>query len=171
MQYKKTELAIKLENLITYNGDDEVAIYKYPGLNFTPKRATEGSNGYDLRCCSEEPVIIFPDEVVKIGTGVHVWLGSIKKPIEEIVWTGLLVPRSSNKGCILNNTIGILDNDYQGELFMKWRNVTAETITFEVGQAFAQLVIVPSYIGSLEEAKEFHSITSRGENGFGSTGK
>ena len=172
MQFKKTQQALELETQLMYlSTDDELPVRKYKDLDFTPIRSTEGSAGYDLFACIPEPIIIYPDEVVKISTGVHIWLDDEELMDYDVKWCGLLLPRSSNTGCILNNTVGLLDSDYQGELFAKWRNVTAEPITFVTGQKFCQLVIVPAYIAGIKEVSSFETTTGRAEGGFGSTGK
>lgn len=170
MQFKKTEQALAMEQELLNLGEGVEVTFKYPNLNFTPIRSTSGSAGYDLFACITEPVTIYPDEVKKIGTGVHIWLGEDEDLSPEVKWCGLLMPRSSNEGCVLNNTIGLLDSDYQGELIAKWRNNTDKKITFIPGQKFCQLVIVPAFIGRLTEVEEFAGITERSNGGFGSTG-
>ncbi len=161
MKYKKTAKAIELETTLAMSSID---------VDFSPTRAVD-SNGYDLRACTDQVITIFPDEVYSIGTGVHVWLGNDPYFPEDVKWAGLLMPRSSSKGAILNNTIGLLDYNYQGELIAKYRNTTAEPINFAPGEKFAQLLIVPSYIGKLIQVDDFGIKTTRGENGFGHTGK
>jgi dUTP pyrophosphatase len=145
------------------------------GLSFTPTIADNGSSGFDLRACIKDAIDIKPDEVVKIPTGVKVWIGSDMYLTDadymenRVLWAGLLVPRSSSKGLILNNTLGIIDNSYQGEIFCKFRNPTNETIRIEVGERFVQLVIVPTYVEAMVEVASFDAVTDRGEGGFGST--
>jgi len=173
MQFKKTKQALEMEEQFEYlDQEDAIPIYKYPDLDFTPARSTSGSAGYDLFACITEPVTIYPDEVKKIGTGVHIWLGEDDDLYlhSDFKFAGLLMPRSSNEGCILNNTVGLLDSDYQGELIAKWRNSTDTKITFMPGQKFCQLLIVPAFIGKLTEVEEFERSTGRSNGGFGSTG-
>ena len=162
IQFSKTGLAILIES------------ESYGKFNFTPKRAEFGSSGYDLQACITEPLTIYPDQVVKIATGVKVWIGSDNiLPHEagenEILFAGLLMPRSSSKGLILNNTIGLIDNSYQGEIFCKFRNPTDEPIVVEVGESFAQLIIIPTWVGKMQEVAGFAVTTKRAEGGFGST--
>ena len=145
------------------------------GVSFTPTRGEDGSSGYDLKACILERITIYPDEVVKIPTGIKIWVGSSHilrtHNDEHVLWAGLLMPRSSSKGLILNNTIGLIDNSYQGEIFCKYRNPTNTPIDIEIGESFIQLVIIPTWIGKITEVKEFASSTERGEGGFGSTNK
>lgn len=173
MQFKKTEQALEMEQELWFAGEGIGMARVYPNLDFSPIRSTSGSAGYDLFACITEPVTIYPDEIKKIGTGVHIWLGEDEDLYlhSDFKFAGLLMPRSSNEGCILNNTIGLLDSDFQGELIAKWRNTTDAPITFTPGQKFCQLLIVPAFIGMLIEVEEFETATGRGENGFGHTGK
>jgi dUTP pyrophosphatase len=168
VKFIKIELAKQLEDT-------------YVGLDFTPVRGTEGSSGYDLRAAVEAPVTIFPDQVVKIPTGVKLWNGSddLINRVQQLrtlgfpgdfKLAGFILPRSSTKGAILNNTIGLCDEDYQHEIFVKLRNITNEAITIDTGERFAQLVFMLTYIPSeLEEVSEFSKTTTR-TGGFGSTG-
>lgn len=144
------------------------------GLDFTPVRADLGSSGYDLKACMVEPLSIWPDEVVKIPTGVHIWIGDMKDVTdssEEVQFAGLYLPRSSNPGLVLTNTVGLLDSSYQGESFLKYRNISDEVITIEPADKIGQLVIFPTYVGVMREVEGFHKETSRGEGGFGSSGR
>jgi dUTP pyrophosphatase len=160
MKFVKTDDALAFEQQHNYSIQTLV-----DQLDFTPKRATDGSAGYDLRACILEPITIFPDKVVKIPTGIKIWIGN-SYPTNA---AGFLFPRSSTSGAILNNTIGVIDSDYQGEIFVKLRNITPEIITIQPGETFAQLVFMPVYLPTLEEVNGFEEITKRGEGGFGST--
>lgn len=167
IKFIKTALAESIE-MDYYNSDSNSTV----PMSFTPTRATAGSSGYDLRACILEDIVLAPNEVVKIGTGVKIWIGDMMdvNSISDFVFAGLLLPRSSSKGAILSNTVGLLDSDYQGELFCKYRNITTEPITITVGEAFAQLIIIPTYIGTMIEVESFEDNTVRGDGGFGSTG-
>ena len=149
-------------------------------IDFLPKLATDGSNGYDLKACVESKIMIPPGEEYKIPTGVHVWLGdefpysgfgnSVNWEILSFVrLCGLYLPRSSNKGLTLVNTVGLLDSDYQGESFLKYRNTTNHAIYISPGERIGQLVIVPSITVPLQLVESFDKETTRGEGGFGST--
>lgn len=143
-------------------------------LNFVPTRATNGSAGYDLRACIKEPVTLKPKEVYKFPTGVHIWLdnlGEEKDPDDRIAVAGLYLPRSSNPGTKLTNTVGLLDDDYQGESFFKYENTSDQDITIQVGEKIGQLVVIPVLVDDVEIFEEFDEVTTRGEGGFGSSGK
>jgi len=81
------------------------------------------------------------------------------------------MPRSSCKGFVLVNTIGLCDSDYQGEVFFKLRNPTDTKITIKSGEKFAQFIIVPTLVPNLNEVNEFTEVTDRGCGSFGSTDK
>lgn len=168
-QYKFTDTAKKLLEL---------------GIDLSPTRGTDKSAGIDLRLCSMEPVVIQPYETVKVFTGLHIYLGvneeeyeiSVDSIIQKKCWipyelAGLYLPRSSNKGLQLENTVGLLDADYQGESFLKLYNKTEETIILQPGERIAQLVIFPALMLQGKEVREFVTQTKRGEGGDGSTGR
>ena len=162
MKYKYTEQALRLMNTNSMAAD------------FTPKQGTPNSSGYDLSACIDEEVTLLANEEVKIGTGVHIWIGSdpnMKGPDvdEQIKLAGFLMPRSSIKGCMLTNCIGLIDEDYQGEYIVSLWNRTDNPITIQPGQKLVQLVYVFTFLPVMELVEEFEHNTIRGENGFGST--
>lgn len=158
-----------------------------------PKYTTSGSAAVDLICTKD--IILYPGETAAIHTGLAVWIGSHndvwKRPGDQ-EWTqnhyvGLIVPRSGlgTKGLVLANTIGVIDEDYQGELIVQaWnRNTTFDEyqvncndatpcghIVLRPRERFAQLLFFPSIKADWQIVDEFTNKTRRGENGFGSTG-
>lgn len=158
IQYKKTALAITVESSL--------------GVDFSLKRAYPNDAGVDLRCCSLEKVELFPGTITKVHTGVHVWVGSSGSNAHELFrHVGLTVPRSSCPGVILRNTIGVIDDPYQGEIMLNWFNPLDQVIVFNPGEKIAQFLVVPVYIGGFEQVQEFSEGTPRGEKGLGSSGK
>lgn len=139
------------------------------GINCLPTRGTPLSAGMDLKACTEEPIEIGPYETVKVLTGLKIYLGEVDYA-EEVELAGLYLPRSSVKGLQLENTVGLLDCDYQGESFIKLYNKTEEVVTIMPGERLAQLVIVPVCMFDWEEVESFEKETIRGEGGDGSTG-
>jgi dUTP pyrophosphatase len=128
-----------------------------------PTRATEGSAGFDLTAISVE----YKGRVTTYGTGVAVQI-----PARHV---GLLFMRSSvsDMDMALANAVGVVDEDYRGEIKLKYRlHELAEykhTIrTYDIGERIGQLVVVPI----LTEAIEVDNLdqTDRGYGGFGSTG-
>jgi dUTP pyrophosphatase len=164
MKYKFTQLALKL--MESHN------LQHITTLDFTPKRGTPGSSGYDLSACLAEPLCIHPGEFVKIGTGVHIWIGSATPDVpDEMLVAGFLMPRSSTKGLLIANSIGVCDDDYQGEYMVSLHNYTDESIYVNPGQKLVQVVYVFTYVPVMENVEQFFEKTSRGTNGFGSTGR
>jgi len=166
IKVKLTQLA---KDLIQENEEDNSTDYS---LSFIPKRATEGSNGYDLFACIAEPLTIRYNEIVKIPTGVHVHLGDGLTPqtAGTMAYAGLYLPRSSNNSLVLTNTVGLHDSDYQGESFLKYKNIGEAPVVIKTGDKIGQLLIVPSFITELHLVADFEEETTRGEGGFGSTG-
>lgn len=145
---------------------------KAKGIDVTPRRMQKGDAGQDLSACIDEELLIYPGEVVKIPTGVCVWLGDDLLPQTEgnMTYAGLYLPRSSNQGLVLTNTVGLLDSAYQHESFCKWRNTSDDLVKIRPGDRMAQLVIFPAFIVDWLEVEEFEEITGRGK-GDGSSGK
>jgi dUTP pyrophosphatase len=162
IQYKFTEIAKQLTS--------------ERGLDFTPTLADAGSSGYDLRACIPTEKTMYPDEVFKFPTGVHIWIGDSDPRYDEandsyIKWAGLYLPRSSCPGLRLENTVGLLDCSYQGESFLKYRNVSQEPVVILPGEKIGQLIFLPTYVGKLRKVESFNSTSARGEGGFGSSGR
>lgn len=130
-----------------------------------PTRGSEYSAGYDLYANIEKPVSIKPHETVKIGTG---WAIEIPGG-----YFGAIFARSglaTKEGLRPANCTGVCDSDYRGEYIVAIHNdsdVVREIIPHE---RIAQLVVIPYLYVDFKETDEL-SDTSRGEGGFGSTGK
>jgi dUTP pyrophosphatase len=137
-----------------------------------PEYATPGSAGIDLRACSMDGMkmqgrsILGPGATFEIGTGISIHIGSGGTGM-----VGLLLPRSSlgKRGFALQNTVGVIDEDYQGEIILLCRNNHRNILTIDPLERIAQLVIMPVLRASLVETDKFVP-TSRGEGGIGSTG-
>lgn len=85
---------------------------------------------------------------------------------------GLLTPRSSMSNTPLRcaNSVGIIDEDYRGEISIVYENVSCKNYTINKGDRIAQLIIVPIKLVDVVEVDEL-SETERGAGGYGSTGK
>ena len=142
------------------------------GVQITPRRMQAGDAGLDLAACIRRPLLIPPNEVAKIPTGVHVWMGDdmLELSDNQAVYAGLMMPRGSLKGLVLTNAVGLLDSAYQHELFAKVRNVTDKVISVDVGQRLVQLVVIPAMVPELEVVEDFEEETGRGA-GDGSSGE
>jgi len=142
-----------------------VEIKKLDPRAMLPKRATEGSAGYDLFALLEEETPIYPGLPVKIRTGV-----AISMPSREMV--GLIYPRSglaSKFGLIPSNCVGVIDSDYRGELIVSLTNLSRNAYILKPFERVAQLVFAPVLLPEFREVETL-SETERGSGGFGSTG-
>ena len=131
-----------------------------------PTYATEGSAGLDLRACVEAPMTLEPGQTELIPTGMAIY-------IEDPSLCAMILPRSGlghKHGIVLGNLVGLIDSDYQGQLFVSCWNRGNTTFTIEPGERIAQLVLVPVVQGDFEFVDEF-TATDRGEGGFGSSGR
>ena len=131
-----------------------------------PEYQTAGSAGIDLQACIDETVLIKPGETQLIPSGIAV---HIKDPNLAAV----LLPRSGlghKQGLVLGNLVGLIDSDYQGEVFISCWNRGNKEIDIEPGMRLAQMVIVPVEQVSFNIVDEFEE-SGRGAGGFGHTGK
>lgn len=131
-----------------------------------PKVATEGSAGLDLRIFLPEgrDMVIKAGEVLKVPTGI-----GIELPNKSMM--AIVVPRSSS-ALSLQNTIGIIDSDYRGEIFVKIKNASDRDLPINHLREYFQLIVLPVYsIAALHVLNKFETETTRGEGGDGSTGK
>lgn len=131
-----------------------------------PHYATDGSAGMDLRAMLEEPLVIAPGETHLIPAGIAIHIG-------DPAYAAVLLPRSGlghKKGIVLGNLVGLIDSDYQGQIFVSCWNRSAESFTVQVGERIAQMVFIPVVQAEFAIVDEFHG-SDRGEGGFGHTGK
>jgi dUTP pyrophosphatase len=131
-----------------------------------PHYATEGSAGMDMRAMLEEPLEIKPGETHLIPSGIAIH-------IADAGLAAVLLPRSGlghKKGIVLGNLTGLIDSDYQGQIFISCWNRGQESFTVQVGERIAQLVFLPVVQAEFDIVDEFDN-SQRGEGGFGHTGK
>lgn len=130
-----------------------------------PHYATEGSAGMDMRAMLEAPLVIAPGETHLIPTGLAIHIG-------DPTLAAVLLPRSGlghKMGIVLGNLVGLIDSDYQGQIYISCWNRGQETFTVQVGERIAQMVFVPVAQVALTVVDEFGD-SIRGEGGFGHTG-
>ena len=130
-----------------------------------PEHATDGSAGVDLRACLDETLVLEPGQTELVPTGMAIH-------IEDPGLAAMILPRSGlghKHGIVLGNLVGLIDSDYQGQLFVSCWNRGSETFALEPGTRLAQLVVVPVVQADFEVVEEF-SASERGEGGFGHTG-
>jgi len=131
-----------------------------------PHYATDGAAGMDLRACLDEPMQIEPGQTQLIPTGVSIHIG-------DPALAAVLMPRSGlghKHGIVLGNLVGLIDSDYQGQLFVSCWNRGNDSFTIQVGERIAQMVFVPVVRAAFEVVEEFAD-SDRGEGGFGHTGR
>jgi len=131
-----------------------------------PHYATEGSAGMDLRACIDESLTIKPGETHLIPTGMAIH-------IADPAFAATILPRSGlghKHGIVLGNLVGLIDSDYQGQLFISCWNRGDTEFTIEEGDRIAQLVIIPVVQVTLNLVESFDE-TDRGAGGFGHSGK
>ena len=130
-----------------------------------PAYGTPGSAAFDLRACVKETLMIEPNQVVLIPTGISIF-------IENPSLAGMILPRSGlghKNGIVLGNLVGLIDSDYQGELKVSCWNRSNEPFTIQPLDRIAQLVVVPVVQVQFSVVESFEQ-TQRGEGGFNSTG-
>lgn len=131
-----------------------------------PEYATAGSAGCDLRACLDAPLTLQPGQTELIPTGMALH-------ISDPGLAAMILPRSGlghKHGIVLGNLVGLIDSDYQGQLFVSVWNRSQTPFTIEIGERIAQLVVVPVLQVAFEAVDEF-SPSHRGANGFGHTGR
>ena len=131
-----------------------------------PSYATSGSAGLDLRACVDSALTLEPGQTELIPTGMAIH-------IEDPSLCAMILPRSGlghKHGIVLGNLVGLIDSDYQGQLFVSCWNRGQNSFVIEPGERIAQLVLVPVIQADFEVVDEF-SETHRGEGGFGSSGR
>jgi dUTP pyrophosphatase len=134
--------------------------------NHLPAYATPGSAGLDLRACIEHVLTLRPGETELIPTGMAIH-------IADPGYAALILPRSGlghKHGIVLGNLVGLIDSDYQGQLFVSCWNRGHEVFMLNPMERIAQLVIVPVMQARFNVVDEFPE-SDRGAGGFGSTGK
>jgi dUTP pyrophosphatase len=131
-----------------------------------PAYATAGSAGLDLCACLDEHLHIQPGETHLIPTGIALNMA-------DRHMAATILPRSGlghKHGIVLGNLVGLIDSDYQGQLFVSCWNRGQEPFTIEPGDRIAQMVFVPVIHARFDIVDNFEH-SARGDGGFGHTGK
>ena len=142
----------------------EVKVKRLNEKALLPYRGSASAAGYDLRACSDEPIVVKSGETAKIGTGLAFelpegYFGGV------FARSGLAV----KQGLRPANCVAVIDSDYRGELIVPLHNDSNEPQTIEPNERIAQLVILPYLSVDFIEADELPE-TGRGAGGFGHTG-
>ncbi len=131
-----------------------------------PAYATAGSAGLDIRACIDAPLTLRPGESALVPSGLAIHLG-------DPGLAAVLIPRSGlghKHGIVLGNLVGLIDSDYQGQIFVSCWNRGREPFVVNPLERIAQLVVVPVVQVRLNVVDSFDA-SDRGAGGFGSTGK
>ena len=131
-----------------------------------PELATDGSAGMDLRACIDQDLTLEPGAVELIPTGFAIY-------IADPGYAAMILPRSGlghKHGILLGNLVGLIDSDYQGQIFVSCWNRSSAGYKIEAGERIAQLVVVPVERPAFDIVQDFTK-TDRGDGGFGSSGR
>ncbi len=130
-----------------------------------PSYATDGSAGVDLRACIESTITLEPGQTELIPTGIAIHIAD-----QSLAAT--ILPRSGlghKHGIVLGNLVGLIDSDYQGQLYISCWNRGHTTFEINSGDRIAQMVFLPVVQAEFTIVDEFGD-SDRGEGGFGHTG-
>jgi len=131
-----------------------------------PHYATDGSAGLDMRACIDEVVSVASGETVLVPTGLAIHIG-------DNSLAAVLLPRSGlghKHGLVLGNLTGLIDSDYQGQVFISCWNRSSTAYDVQPGERIAQMVFVPVEQVQFDVVEEFGA-SDRGEGGFGHSGQ
>lgn len=130
-----------------------------------PHYATDGSAGLDMRACIDEALTVEPGETTLVPTGLAIHIGNP-------ALAAVLLPRSGlghKHGLVLGNLTGLIDSDYQGQVFISCWNRGDKSYEIQPGERIAQMVFVPVAQVEFELVEEFDD-SARGSGGFGHSG-
>ncbi len=130
-----------------------------------PNYATDGSAGLDIRACIDQPLTVGPGDTELIPTGLAIH-------IDDVGLAAVLLPRSGlghKHGLVLGNLTGLIDSDYQGQVFISCWNRGSKVYEIKPGERIAQMVFVPVEQVRFSVVEEFQ-YSDRGGGGFGHSG-
>lgn len=130
-----------------------------------PHYATDGSAGLDMRACIDEALTVAPGETILIPTGLAIHIG-------DASLAAVLLPRSGlghKHGLVLGNLTGLIDSDYQGQVFISCWNRGSKAYEIQPAERIAQMVFVPVEQVKFLVVEEFGD-SERGSGGFGHSG-
>jgi dUTP pyrophosphatase len=131
-----------------------------------PHYGSPGAAGLDLRACLDAPLTLQPGDSQLVPSGMAIHIG-------DAGFAALILPRSglgARHGIVLGNLVGLIDSDYQGQVFVSVWNRSQAAFTIQPLDRIAQLVVVPVQQVEFNVVEEFEA-SSRGAAGFGSTGR
>lgn len=143
---------------MAFLNDDAAAAY-----NYTLEPATHFSVGIDLRVIT----LRREGDMIVAGTGI------IVEPMNDDCYMHVYARSSLPRmGYLIPNSVGIIDPDYRGELFVSLLPIVPHPEELRLGARIAQMVAVPrAVIRPHSVSRAELTETKRGPNGFGSTGR
>jgi len=130
-----------------------------------PHFATDGSAGLDMRAVIDAAITVSPGETVLVPTGIAIHIG-------DPSLAAVLLPRSGlghKHGLVLGNLTGLIDSDYQGQVFISCWNRGSKAYEIQPGERIAQMVFVPVEQVRFNVVENFDE-SERGAGGFGHSG-
>lgn len=130
-----------------------------------PEYATPSSAGMDLKANIDSPIVLNPMDRFMVPTGMYIELPQ--------GYEAQIRPRSglaAKYGITVCNAPGTIDADYRGEIKVVLINLSKEKFVINPGERIAQMIIAKYEKIEWEEVRELEE-SSRGEGGFGSTGR
>ena len=130
-----------------------------------PHYATAGSAGLDMRACIDTVVTVKPGDTVLMPTGIAIHIG-------DASLAAVLLPRSGlghKHGLVLGNLTGLIDSDYQGQVYISCWNRSSKSYDVQPGERIAQMVFIPVEQVQFRIVDEF-DVSNRGAGGFGHSG-
>ena len=130
-----------------------------------PHYATAGSAGLDMRACIDAPVTVAPGKTVLVPTGIAIH-------VADPSLAAVLLPRSGlghKHGIVLGNLTGLIDSDYQGQVYISCWNRGSNSYDVRPGERIAQMVFVAVEQVEFRIVEEFDE-SDRGAGGFGHSG-
>ena len=130
-----------------------------------PHYATDGSAGLDMRACIDAPLTVAPGETVLVPTGLAIH-------VADASLAAVLLPRSGlghKHGLVLGNLTGLIDSDYQGQVYISCWNRSSSSYEVQPAERIAQMVFVPVEQVQFKLVEEFDN-SDRGGGGFGHSG-
>jgi dUTP pyrophosphatase len=144
----------------------EVKILDARIRDMLPHYASPGSAGLDLRACLDVPLTLKPGDSQLVPSGIAIHIG-------DPGFAAIVLPRSglgAKHGIVLGNLVGLIDSDYQGQVFVSVWNRGQAAFTIQPMDRIAQLLVVPVQQVEFDIVEAFED-SARGAGGFGSTGK
>ena len=132
-----------------------------------PSYETGAAAGMDIRACIEDVLFLDDGERALIGAGFAL---DMSKMVNMAAFVYARSGLAHKQGLGLSNSVGVIDNDYRGEIKVSVLNTSGYQQKIRAGDRIAQMVFKPIFRPEFQVVESFESSTERGAGGFGSTG-